>query len=71
VEFQSPTFKHEKSSKAIASSRRTIEKGEFQIFKDEEREDCNYAMKTSLLHIWEYTKAKREERFVPYTSKKQ
>jgi hypothetical protein len=42
-----------------------------QIFQEEELEDCDYTLKTSQLQIWEYRKAKREERFVPYISKKQ
>ncbi len=40
-------------------------------FSREELEDCDYILKTSQLRIWEYRKAKWEERFVPYTSKKQ
>lgn len=48
-----------------------IKKGEFWVFQKEEQEDYNYALETSLLQVWEYMKAKREERFVSYISNKQ
>jgi hypothetical protein len=71
VEFQSPTLKRERSSRETTLNGGTYKKKEFQIFQEEELEDCDYTLKTNQLRIWEYRKAKREERFVPYTSKKQ
>jgi hypothetical protein len=35
-----------------------IEKRAFQVFQEEERDNCDYALESSLLQIWEYTKAK-------------
>lgn len=48
-----------------------IEKRKFPTFQEEEHNDYNFTLKSSLLQVWEYTKAKREERFVPKFSKKQ
>lgn len=48
-----------------------IEKRTFQAFQEEENDDCNYVLESNVLRVWEYTKAKWEEMFVPYNSKKQ
>jgi hypothetical protein len=35
-----------------------IEKGAFRAFQEEECDNCDYILKTSLLRVWEYTKEK-------------
>jgi hypothetical protein len=37
-----------------------IEKGASCTFQKEECDDCDYALESILLRIWEYTKAKQE-----------
>jgi hypothetical protein len=48
-----------------------IKKRAFQAFYEEEHNDYDYVLGSSLLQVWEYTKANQEKKFVPYKSHKQ
>ncbi len=61
--FNCPHLSMENCQKKLHQVEVLVKKREFWIFKDEEWEYCNYALETSLLCIWEYMKAKQEERF--------
>jgi hypothetical protein len=37
-----------------------VEKGTFWVFQEEEHDDYNYTLESSLLWVWEYTKANKK-----------
>ncbi len=64
--FNHPYMSVKECQKKLRQVEVFVEKGVFQAFQEEERNDCNYVLESSLLRVWEYTKAKQEKRFVLY-----
>ncbi len=63
--FNHPHLSMKDCQKQLRQVEVLLKKENIPTFQEEEHNDCNFILESSLLQVWEYTKAKREERFVP------